>query len=507
MDPEQFRALMDEIKQSRDEVKELKREVSTVHKRTTRELAQKITKSSYQFKKAHEIQFNFNSEIEESIGAAKKELSKVTTTNDQDKEAIKKAEIILDEGLKSLEKRQKHIQVADRSEFGWATVEHYESHPLAADSDDKKHLEKAEKEAERAANKCRRGSGAAGIKKKSLSGGTGPSSRLREPPVAIPPPLLPQGPARPPRVLGPCFSCGQYGHLAKFCPKKTVYPLNKPVVSKAEIHKSIMYPSDGCEQAAVCKVSTSEVEVKQCVDKYKAVSKVSTSEVEVKQCVDKYKALVEVNDTDSANNLERNSDEPCWESDIKFWEVEADSPPSQITDVQGRLKENLKFWQEVLQAPDTVLKYIENGYHLPFKFLPPPHNQCNNESTETHQKFVDEAVQGLLRNRCIRRVEAEPWVCSPLSVVSNSMGKLCLVLNLRYLNQFLHVTKFKYEDLRVAALMFVRYEYMFKFDLKSGYHHVDIHPEHQRYLGFRWDTEGSPRFYVSLWAFHCMLCF
>ena len=151
---------MDKIKQSRDEVKE--REVSAVHERTTRELAQKITKSSYQFKKkAHEIQFNFNSEIEESIVSAKKELEKIEATGEQE-EPVKKAAILLDEGLKALERRQKHIKVAERSEFGWATVEHYDSHPLAADSDDEKRLEKAEKEAERAANKRRKGTGATG---------------------------------------------------------------------------------------------------------------------------------------------------------------------------------------------------------------------------------------------------------------------------------------------------------------------------------------------------------
>ena len=54
------------------------------------------------------------------------------------------------------------------------------------------------------------------------------------------------------------------------CPKKTVYPLSQPVVSKAGIHKSTVYPSEGCGQAAVLKGSTSEVEVKQCVDKCKA---------------------------------------------------------------------------------------------------------------------------------------------------------------------------------------------------------------------------------------------
>ena len=104
MDPEQFRALMDELKQSREEMKDLKREVSAVHERTTRELAQKITKSSYQFKKkAHEIQFTFNSGIEESIDTAKKELSKIASNDEQDKEAVKKAEMLLDTVLECIE--------------------------------------------------------------------------------------------------------------------------------------------------------------------------------------------------------------------------------------------------------------------------------------------------------------------------------------------------------------------------------------------------------------------
>lgn len=110
--------------------------------------------------------------------------------------------------------------------------------------------------------------------------------------------------------------------------------------------------------------------------------------------------------------------------------------------------------------------------------------------------FVDEAVQNLLSHCCVSRVEQIPLVCSPLSVVANSDGKLRLVLNLRYLNQFLHVVSFKYEDLRVAALLFELKEYLFKFDLKSGYHHVDIHPDHQKYLGVQWEWHGEVRYYV-----------
>ena len=31
---------------------------------------------------------------------------------------------------------------------------------------------------------------------------------------------------------------------------------------------------------------------------------------------------------------------------------------------------------------------------------------------------------------------------------------------------------------------------MFTFDLKSGYHHIDISPEYQRFLGFPWTVDG-----------------
>ena len=75
-----------------------------------------------------------------------------------------------------------------------------------------------------------------------------------------------------------------------------------------------------------------------------------------------------------------------------------------------------------------------------------------------------------------------------------------LVLSLKYLNQYLHVISFEYEDLRTAALMFEADEYMFKFDLKAGYHHVDIHPEYHKYLGLQWKLEGVPCFFVFFYA-------
>lgn len=44
--------------------------------------------------------------------------------------------------------------------------------------------------------------------------------------------------------------------------------------------------------------------------------------------------------------------------------------------------------------------------------------------------------------------------------------------------------------------MFRKNGYMFSFDLKSGYHHVEIFQPHQTFLGFSWDFQGETRFYV-----------
>ena len=61
------------------------------------------------------------------------------------------------------------------------------------------------------------------------------------------------------------------------------------------------------------------------------------------------------------------------------------------------------------------------------------------------------------------------------------------MINLRHLNKHLWKQKFKYEDLRTAMLLFKAGDYMFLFDLKSGFHHVGIADIHQKFLGFKWN--------------------
>ena len=187
---------------------------------------------------------------------------------------------------------------------------------------------------------------------------------------------------------------------------------------------------------------------------------------------------------DYVDDSVENPDEPLMNR--RTWEAEVGS--SELIDlfVQGRLKEKILFWKDVLKAPSSVLCTIESGYILPLKSEPTPISQCNQQSAIANADFVQQSLSELIRNRCVRQVLEVPYICSPLSVVESSSGKKRLVINLRHLNRFLWKQKFKYEDLRVAMLLFEKGDFLFSFDLKSGYHHVDIAMVHQKYLGFSW---------------------
>ena len=86
-------------------------------------------------------------------------------------------------------------------------------------------------------------------------------------------------------------------------------------------------------------------------------------------------------------------------------------------------------------------------------------------------------------------------VCNPLGVAVNSSGKPRLILDLRYVNQHLRSCKFKYEDVRTAADLFHKGDWFFKFDYTSGYHHLEVFPDHTPFLGCSWWVDGHCKFY------------
>ena len=81
---------------------------------------------------------------------------------------------------------------------------------------------------------------------------------------------------------------------------------------------------------------------------------------------------------------------------------------------KGRLQCNLSFWKEELQASSFVLSTIESGYVLPLKSEPTPFACKNQASALQNAQFVQQSVEELLSNGCIRAVPGMLGICSPL---------------------------------------------------------------------------------------------
>ena len=71
-----------------------------------------------------------------------------------------------------------------------------------------------------------------------------------------------------------------------------------------------------------------------------------------------------------------------------------------------------------------------------------------------------------------------------------------LGLDLRHVNKFLHKHTFRYENLDSLSQVFEKGDWFFNWDLKSGYHHVNIYQPQQKYLRFSWVINAVERYFV-----------
>jgi hypothetical protein len=142
-----------------------------------------------------------------------------------------------------------------------------------------------------------------------------------------------------------------------------------------------------------------------------------------------------------------------------------------------------------------VLNIIAIGYHLPWLNGPPSESffQKNHPSAFEYPDFVTEAVATLVITGAAMPVFQRPFFVSSLGVVRKAENKLRLILDLRHLNSFLRIDKFKYESIREVAHLAKLGDFLFSADLKSGYHHVDIAPEFWQYLA----SSGKANFMSS----------
>ena len=159
--------------------------------------------------------------------------------------------------------------------------------------------------------------------------------------------------------------------------------------------------------------------------------------------------------------------------------------------IKGTLKARSYFWRDTLKVSTSVQSVIDNGYKIPFVSQPPPFSAKNNNSSTDHHPFVDHAIRDLILHGCVEAVPSEPYCCNPLTVATGA-DKLRLVLDLRHVNPHVRLQKFRHDDLHTLADLFEQGDYFVTFDLKSGYHHIFIHPDSTQYLGFQWTFTVLP---------------
>lgn len=157
------------------------------------------------------------------------------------------------------------------------------------------------------------------------------------------------------------------------------------------------------------------------------------------------------------------------------------------TGVKNSLQNHYEFWRKI-GAFEDILRLIKTGYNIPFAVNPPRIYLKNNKSALQNFSFVTESIGDLVKSGCVIQVPFRPFVVSPLSVAENREKKR-LILDLSMLNGFLKKEKIKFEDHKLALQYFENNCFCIKFDLKSGYHHIDICKECQTFLGFEWKGE------------------
>ena len=162
--------------------------------------------------------------------------------------------------------------------------------------------------------------------------------------------------------------------------------------------------------------------------------------------------------------------------------------------LKGRLRSCFSYWHTI-GAKSFVIDTIKFGYRIPFISTPCQARFSNNQSAVNNASFVESAIAELVHTHAVVEVPFIPHVVNPLSVSIQSSGKKRLILDLRHVNHFIWKQKFRCEDWRVLLSYVNKGDYLFSFDLKSGYHHIDIFPDHQTFLGFSWVFSGTVRYF------------
>ena len=163
-------------------------------------------------------------------------------------------------------------------------------------------------------------------------------------------------------------------------------------------------------------------------------------------------------------------------TDCQNISIDLDSFSDDIN-VNGSLckPESVQFFKK-LGASDYIIKTLTDGHYSTFTNDVPSYERRNNKSFYEHEEFAVNDILELIKKGKVEVLNSKPHIVNPLSVAVQR-NKLWFILDCSYVNQFVDVPKFKYEDVKEALQSFKKGCSMIKWDLKNGYHMIRIHKD------------------------------
>ena len=159
-------------------------------------------------------------------------------------------------------------------------------------------------------------------------------------------------------------------------------------------------------------------------------------------------------------------------------------PPSSVI-YYGRLQNRIAAWRRL--ASPYIVQWIEEGVPIEFVTSPAPQTRKSVIRNKTERLFAREQVAELLQRQCIRLNPNAKVIC-PLGVApKKGPVQYRLIHNVRYVNRYCTPKRFKYEKLTDLQNIVKGGEWMVKFDLTAGYHHIPLKASQQQFFGFEFE--------------------